>query len=286
VNGTNVELVPWEIPDHLAKSALLVAVQHIRPMRGGSQAQMMLASDDNLYVVKFRNNPQGKRVLMNDLLASRLARMIGLSVPPVEIIEVEPWLIETTPELSIRFQSSSEPCEAGPQFASRLAGGLLPGRMFDYLPEPQLTETINILEFAGMLVFDKWTCNSDGRQAVFVRQFPKKRYSAVFIDQGNCFNGTSWKFVDLTLRGMYPRHLVYAHVTGWSSLSPWLERVESLSAEAIHQQFASIPKAWNSGEAWEVDRLIDNLIMRRGIVRELITDFRKSDRNPFPLWKD
>jgi hypothetical protein len=36
----------------------VLAVQHIRRMRGGAQGQLMLGADGHVYVVKFQNNPQ------------------------------------------------------------------------------------------------------------------------------------------------------------------------------------------------------------------------------------
>ena len=41
----------------------------------------MLCADGNLWVVKFRNNPQGSRVLANELIATKLAEAVGLPVP-------------------------------------------------------------------------------------------------------------------------------------------------------------------------------------------------------------
>ena len=58
----------------------LLAVQHVRRMRGGAQAQLMRCSDGRLYVVKFRNNPQSVRVLANEYLVTHLAQRIGLPV--------------------------------------------------------------------------------------------------------------------------------------------------------------------------------------------------------------
>ena len=54
------------------------AVQHIRRMRGGAQSHLMRCADGHYYVVKFQNNPQHTRVLVNDWLGTRLAEMIGL----------------------------------------------------------------------------------------------------------------------------------------------------------------------------------------------------------------
>jgi hypothetical protein len=56
----------------------------------------------NFYVVKFRNNPQHLRVLANEMLATRLAERAGLPVPGTEVVEVDEWLVEHTPELSIQ----------------------------------------------------------------------------------------------------------------------------------------------------------------------------------------
>ena len=127
----------------------------------------MLGADDHLYVVKFQNNPQTIRVLANEFLATKLASATGLSVPECEVVEVTPWLVETTAELKVKLAHSVEACRPGLQFGSQYVGGLLPGMVMDYLPEAQLMETKNLHEFAGMLVMDKWTCNVNGRQAVF-----------------------------------------------------------------------------------------------------------------------
>ena len=64
----------------------------------------------------------------------------------------------------------------------------MPGQLVDYLPEQQLLEVRNLHEFAGMLALDKWTCNINGRQAVFRKSRRERRYSATFIDQGYCFH--------------------------------------------------------------------------------------------------
>jgi hypothetical protein len=79
----------------------VLAVQHIRRMRGGAQGQLMLGADGHVYVVKFQNNPQHVRVLANELLASRLAAAAGLTAPETDLVEVSSWLVENTRELEI-----------------------------------------------------------------------------------------------------------------------------------------------------------------------------------------
>jgi hypothetical protein len=253
-------------------------------MRGGAQGHLMLASDGQPYVVKFQNNPQHVRVLANELLATKLAEIVGLSVPVCDVVDVTEWLIDNSKDLAMDFGDRQERCQAGLQFGSRLVGGLMPGQVVDYLPEERLAEVRNLHEFAGMLVIDKWTCNSNGRQAVFSKRPREKRYSAVFIDQGYCFNAGEWKFVDAPLRGVYARNLVYRSVTSWESFEPWLSRVEKLEAEKVWPIAEMIPPEWYGGDLSEMEMLLEGLLKRRDRIRDLIAQFRESSREPFPNW--
>jgi hypothetical protein len=160
----------------------------------------------------------------------------------------------------------------------------MPGQVVDYLPESQMDDVRNLAEFAGMLAVDKWTGNCNGRQAVFERRPRERRYRAVFIDQGFCFNAGGWDFPDPPLRGIFPRNQVYARVTGWQSFSPWLERIESFGADALGRIAEEVPPEWYGGDPRTIERLMESLLARRGRVRELITAFRTSTRAPFPNW--
>jgi hypothetical protein len=262
----------------------VLAVQQIRRMRGGSQGHLMLGTDGKLWVVKFQNNPQHRRVLANEMLATRLAASAGLTVPETAVVEVSSWLIENTPELEVDLGRSKVRCAAGLQFGARYVGGLMPGQVVDYLPEEQLGEIRNLAEFAGMLGLDKWTGNVNGRQAVFARKARERRYGAVFIDQGYCFHAGEWRFEDAPLRGVYPRNRVYAGVGGWESFEPWLTRMERMDAAVVWRAAEEIPPEWYGGDIGEMERLVDTLLKRRGRIRELIEEFGRSDRQPFPKW--
>jgi hypothetical protein len=244
----------------------------------------MLASDGNLYVVKFQNNPQHLRVLANELFATRVAEAVGLSVPATDVVDVSEWLVENTPELYVDRGREQERCHGGLQFGSRYVGGLMPGQVVDYLPDEQLAQVRNVAEFAGMLVIDKWTGNSNGRQAVFHRKPRERRYTATFIDQGYCFGAGDWELREAPLRGVYARNLVYADVTGWESFEPWLSRVETMAAEEVWAIAESVPPVWYGGDQREIERLTELLLMRRTRIREAIVQFWESGRRPFPKW--
>ncbi len=163
--------------------APLYAVQHIRKMRGGAQAHLLRASDNNYYVTKFQNNPQDPRILANEFLGSKLGSFLGLPMPDVRVIEVSDWLIERSPEMRIDAAGLRVPCAAGSQLGSRYVADPERDHIFDYLPESMFSRLQNRDDFARVLAFDKWTCNSDGRQAVFVKRRHERKYRAVFIDQ-------------------------------------------------------------------------------------------------------
>ena len=148
---------------------MALAVEQVRRMRGGAQSQLMRCSNGQHYVVKFQNNPQGLRILANELLGTRLAARLGLSVAEPEVVEVRAELIAHTDDLVIQLGRGRAPCKAGKQFGSRYPGNLADTAVYDFLPDEQLREVSNIEEFCGMLVFDKWTCNTNGRQAIFYR---------------------------------------------------------------------------------------------------------------------
>jgi hypothetical protein len=262
------------------------AVQHVKRMRGGAQSHLMRADDGHFYVVKFQNNPQHQRVLANDFFATKLAERVGLPVPTVEIIEVDGWLVEHTPELNFQLANQVVRCQEGLQFGSRYVIHPLEGQVLDYLPETMIAQVRNLETFAGILALDKWTCNADGRQAVFARKNREKKYTAKFIDQGYCFNAGEWSFPDSPLRGVFMRNDVYVGVTGWESFEPWLSKLEAMSMDEIAGCAEDIPPEWYEHDDDGMNMLVQELEKRRKRVRRLIEEFRKSTRSPFPNWRE
>ncbi len=304
---------------------MIKALEQIRRMRGGAQSHLMRCSDGNYYVVKFQNNPQHRRILVNELLGTRLASRLGLPTAPVEVVEVGAELIRLTPELCIELPRSRTPCAAGLQFGSRYPGDPRQMALHDFLPDEKLREVDNLHDFAGMLVFDKWVCNTNGRQTVFFEETARtgggttrpgqaevargtlppaeglregsreesreeagrgRAYRTVMIDQGFCFNAGEWNFPDAPLRGLYARSRVYEGVTGMDSFGPWLERLEKRVTEKVLAQLAEeIPPAWYEDDYDALLRLLEQLQRRKPRVEELILSAKSSNRQPFASWR-
>jgi hypothetical protein len=80
----------------------VVATRYVTPLReGGSLPGLVEADDDGLYVVKFRGAGQGPRALVAEWLAGELARTIGLTVPDLVGIEIDPALGDAEPDEEI-----------------------------------------------------------------------------------------------------------------------------------------------------------------------------------------
>jgi hypothetical protein len=262
----------------------LYAVQHIRRMRGGAQSHLLRASDGAFYVTKFQNNPQHVRVLANEMFATKLGQWLGLPLPRVEVIEVSDWLITNTCDLRVDVGGLAKPCSSGRQLASLYPD--LETQVFDYLPEGLLMQVTNLQDFARCIVLDKWTANSDGRQAIFVRKPRGRKYRASFIDQGYCFNAGEWTFPDSALRGVYARNSVYAGVKGWESFEPALTKAEQADITDLWRYAELIPEEWYGQQHEALEQMIEALHQRRRMLRTLITAFRQSSRNPFPNWTE
>ncbi|MGB2890860.1 MAG: hypothetical protein WBC04_24475 [Candidatus Acidiferrales bacterium] len=142
----------------------------------------------------------------------------------------------------------------------------------------------NLADFAGMLVFDKWTCNTNGRQTIFFRPEKQTRYLAMMIDQGFCFNASEWNFPDAPLRGLYSRQLVYEPVRELEAFELWLSRLESIDEAALETAAEEIPPEWYNFENDSLWRMLEQLVRRKKLVRELLLAAWKSSRQPFPNW--
>jgi len=270
----------------------LRAVEHIRRMRGGAQSHLMRCSDGNYYVVKFQDNPQHRRVLVNELFGTKLAALIGLPTTSVAIIEVDRELIRLTTDLHFEMPTSGYywtriPCRPGLQFGSRYPGNPHDLTVLDFLPDKQVSSVRNISDFVGMLVFDLWTCNTDARQVIFGRQEIGTPYRGWMIDQGFCFNGGEWNFPDKPRRNLYDRKVVYEQVQGIESFEPWLAKLESERvARALLAIAKTIPAEWYESDSESLQSLLTQLDSRRSKVRELLWSARKSSPHFFPNWTE
>jgi hypothetical protein len=83
---------------------------------------------------------------------------------------------------------------------------------------------------------------------------------------------------------VYANNCVYQGVRGWEAFEFALSRAEHMAAHEIWQLADDIPEEWYEWDKDGLNRLVDALYARRSMIRNLISAFRNSSRNPFPNW--
>ena len=272
----------------------VVAQRFIRKMRGGTQAHLVQADDGEFYVVKFHNNPQGRRVLVNDALGSALLRHLGISAAEPVLVNVGPEFLEQNPDVSFQLSRRRIPIEPGLHFGSRYPGHPDQLAVFDLFPDRLLPSVENAEQFLGALVFDKWVANTDHRQAVFfrnrgnsVKPQPEQPspFHALMVDQGLIFGGLNWDFRAGPLHGLYTIGCVYEGLRSLDDFEPWLETVTRFPEAVIEHLARSIPAGWMEGDEGELQDLLGTLVQRRGRVADLIHECCSAQPSPFPSWR-
>ncbi len=79
------------------------ATEYVTPLReGGSLPAIVEADDDGTYVLKFRGAGQGPRALIAELISGELARILGLRVPEIVFVNLDPRMAKTEPDPEIQ----------------------------------------------------------------------------------------------------------------------------------------------------------------------------------------
>ncbi len=272
------------------------AIAVVRKMRGGAQSYLLAADDGHFYVVKFRNNPQHRRILVNEWISTAILRHLRIQTAPANVVALSRDFVAEHPELQMQLGHRSITPEPGWHYGSRFPGHPERTAVYDYLPDSLLETIHNRADFLGALVADRWLGNTDARQAIFFRAetrelelggaHPRKKiFLAQMIDHGFAFNGAMWDFPDSPLQGLYFRHSVYSAVRGFDSFEPWLSQVEGFPLEALDRAWRSVPPEWLEGEdESRGEQMMEILLRRRAHVRRYLEAAQGSRAGPFPHW--
>mgnify|MGYP005837901573 CR=1 FL=1 len=267
-----------------------------RRMRGGAQAHLLACADGRYYVTKFLNNPQHRRILANEWAASVLLDHLGIAAPQARVVEVDAGFLAGEPEVHFQLGSRRVPVEPGIHFGSQFPGDPERDAVYDFLPDALLPSVVNLSHFAGVLVFDKWTANSDARQAIFFRRRLRdyldepaapnqKGFIAQMVDHGYIFDGPNWEFPDSPIQGLYFRPHVYHQIRTPEDFEPWLSRARHCPEEVFDRVLRTTPRAWIEGEEKEWEGLLEKLWSRRRKIEGLLESTIRARPQSFPSWR-
>ena len=215
------------------------ATRYVTPLReGGSLPAIVEADDDGTYVLKFRGAGQGQRALIAELVAGELGRALGLRVPELVFVELDPVLGRSEPDPEVKALIEASP-------GLNLALDYLPGST-DFNP---LLSPPPDAELASAIVwFDALITNVD--RTVRNTNMLLWHKQLWLIDQGaSLYFHHSWD--DYLARARSPFPQIKDHVL--LPLASQVREVDGplsarLTPEVIHAIAALIPDSWLADE--------------------------------------
>jgi len=193
------------------------ATRYVVPLReGGSLPAIVEADDLGLYVVKFRGAGQGLLALIAEIIAGEIGRALGLRVPELVLVNIDPALGRNEPDYEIRQLLKASP-------GLNLGLDFLPGAtMFD----PAARDTAPPDEASLLVWFDAFVLNVDRtpRNANLL-VWHRKLYP---IDHGAAlFFHHNWATREQKIAAPFPE--IAQHI-----LLPWAAQIPAAAARA-HQ---------------------------------------------------
>jgi hypothetical protein len=244
--------------------------RYVTPLReGGSLPAIVEASDDGMYVLKFRGAGQGPRALIAELVSGELARALGLPVPEIVFAELEGELARTEPDPEIHALILDS---AG----LNLALDYLPGSVtYDPIVHP-----IDADLAARIVWFDAFVTNVD--RTVRNTNMLMWHRRLWLIDHGATLyfhHGADWQADAARPRAPFPLikdHVLLRKTTRLAAVDETM--AAALTPDVVHAIIASIPSTWLSPDgadaaAGEVrDAYVRHLLARLEPPRQFVEE--------------
>lgn len=86
----------------MSELLLYSATRYVQPLREGGSLPAVIDTEAGLFVVKFRGAGQGVKVLVAELIVGQIALRLGLPVPELALIEIDPLFGRSEPDPEIQ----------------------------------------------------------------------------------------------------------------------------------------------------------------------------------------
>lgn len=248
----------------------VTVTRYVTPLReGGSLPAIVEADDLGTYVLKFRGAGQGTKVLIAELLAGEIGRVLGLPVPEIVFAELDKVLARSEPDPEIQ------------ELIERSDGLNL---ALDYLPgsfgfDPLAAGDIDPLLASAIVWFDAYVTNVD--------RTPRNTNMLVWhrklwlIDNGaSLYAQYSGPDFPDRAQSRFPQirsHVLLPYATEIAQADRELH--ERINPDVLREIVALIPESWLGDPAYadiEAERdayaryLIQRLVGSRAFVKEAI----------------
>ena len=213
----------------------VIATRYVTPLReGGSLPALVEADDDGMYVLKFRGAGQGPRVLVAEWIAGELGRLLGLPVPEIVAVEVDPKLGDAEPDEEIHdLIEASTGLNLGLDF---LPGSLPFSPAVGPAPDPDLAA--DIVWFDGLIMNPDRSPQNPNLLVWHGRLWLIDHGAALYVHH-------TWRDVDAHARRPFERirdHVLLPFAGSIAAADARLGGV--LDEAAIREVVEAVPDAW------------------------------------------
>ena len=253
---------------------------------GASRPQRFSVDGVGQCLVKFFQNPQGPRLLVNEFIGYSLADALGVAHPPAGVVEVEAALLPHNGRLELPETQHLAACtfEAGLHFYSQYLSPVDRVAPDDF----RRLSTQNAGLFAGAVLLDfilnNWDRSPGNMNLILYRQGNTQQLRV--IDFGHAFGGGElWEIGNLSDASLPPlaEPLPYAGVLEpyLSTLTerdfaPFLERLSALDEEALKEILTALPNEWSITDR-ERPALLNYLSRRARALPDYLRERLKKD---------
>lgn len=252
---------------------LLKAVAYIKAMNGGgSRAQLVLGSDDEYYVIKLIGNPQGTRILANEYMTGKVAKLLNVPCPETTIMVVD--------ETMIQHMNGTCGTQFGPGLQHAMA--YLGGETIRVFPSnlDLMTKASNVDKWPNAIIFDTLVQNEDLGDRHILVAVDDNDTKFWHIDHGHTL-GVTQGWASLRPEKVAVRNLYPSLVKGEEPFKDAFERLNAISKDAIEAALQPCPlDEWGVASS-EPEGLVSYLMSARSKVQESII----ASKGNWPNWK-
>lgn len=215
----------------------------------GKTTPFLVQTDNGFYVVKHKNNDDGPRVLANEFVCYKLARLLDIPIPNAALINIDQRTIEADNKLQ---ELNVKP---GLHFGSEFIK-----KAQTYIQPPLLERIINHEDIPSIILFDQIIYNNDRTNNPGNLIIDIKEKKILAIDHSHPFKlGALWDKRQLEsiseeqislVRDFHGQNykVLLKYVNGHSPFNKILRRISDISEEKIDWCLEQIPDEWNISE--------------------------------------
>lgn len=216
-----------------------------REMGTGITNPLLMRSTDGLYVVKTIDDKEEPKVLVNEFVCYKLAKLLGLPIPDAALVRIGDEIINSSPRL---LELGVKPgLHFGSKFIQRAMTSIQP---------PMLNMVKNTDDIPSIILFDQIIYNEDRTKNKGNLLFDLKEKRLLIIDHSHVFKiGTLWNEIQLNqimeeelclVREFHGHNYKFLlkYVNGYNPFHKILEKLRCLNRSDIDWCFYQIPDEW------------------------------------------